>query len=320
MRTPAWQRDGRSSAVARRVLVTESDPAESEPTASAWIASASVGSASVGSERAALCEFAARRGRVMRRASAVCHAVRRASVTSWGRGAGWAGSGRAARLPLAADAGHEHIAHEDVTVRADRRAWFAADGRRTLVRAVALGALMAAGWLIAVLLGLLAGAAPASADTFAARDAGHTGIAAAVAPDGGIAEAATTGVGDGGDRPPSGGLPAEPGIDGFPLIGGIAAAGESAAGNAEAMAGRGVDGLTSQSTPVLPAPSTADVGAGADGFVPHGGGGPGQFGPGTGDVARSTYDPHVLVRRAPLAAVLPPVVRTAADEPSFSPD
>jgi hypothetical protein len=87
--------------------------------------------------------------------------------------------------------------------------------------------------------------------------------------------------------------------------------------DAEAMAGRGIDGLTSQSEPLLPAPITANLGA--DGVMPHGGG-IGQFGPGAGDVARSIFDPRLAVRRVPLASVPLPVVRTAADEPSYTPD
>jgi hypothetical protein len=94
----------------------------------------------------------------------------------------------------------------------------------------------------------------------------------------------------------------------------------TATDNAEAMAGRGVDGLTSQSKPTLPTPSTTDHSLGDTGVVPQNGGGSGQFGPGAGDVARSTYDPRLTVFSAPRALVLPPAVRTAADEPSFSPD
>ena len=86
------------------------------------------------------------------------------------------------------------------------------------------------------------------------------------------------------------------------------------------MAGRGVDGLTSQSKPGFPAPATADHGSGDNGFVPQNGGGSGLFGPGPGDVAWFAYDPRLTTQRAPLAFVLPPVVRTAADELSFSPD
>ncbi|PZG20779.1 hypothetical protein C1I98_37395, partial [Spongiactinospora gelatinilytica] len=70
----------------------------------------------------------------------------------------------------------------------------------------------------------------------------------------------------------------------------------------------------------IPTPITADHNSGADGFVPQSGGGSGQFVPGMGDLARSGFDPQFAMSRAPMAGVLPPVVRTAADEPSFSPD
>ncbi|RBQ22133.1 hypothetical protein DP939_00225 [Spongiactinospora rosea] len=144
-----------------------------------------------------------------------------------------------------------------------------------LIARVAAGlGLLAAGWLLAVLFGLL-GAAPAAADSI---------------------------VSDGG------------GVDSSHAFG------DMAGFNAEAMAGRGVDGLTSQSEPALPTPITTDHNSGADGFVPQGGGGPGQFVPGMGDLARSGFDPQLAMLRAPAAGVLPPVVRTAADEPSFSPD
>ncbi|MET8140024.1 hypothetical protein ABZU32_06925 [Sphaerisporangium sp. NPDC005288] len=88
--------------------------------------------------------------------------------------------------------------------------------------------------------------------------------------------------------------------------------------DAGAMAGRMVDGLTSQSKPLSPQPSTADHSAGANGFVPRPGSGP--FGSGFGDVARSVFDPRLAVAPAEMASVLAPVVRAVADDPSFSPD
>ncbi|MFC7382177.1 hypothetical protein [Sphaerisporangium rhizosphaerae] len=88
--------------------------------------------------------------------------------------------------------------------------------------------------------------------------------------------------------------------------------------DAGAMAGRAVDGLTSQSKPLSPQPSTADHSAGANGFVPRPGSGP--FGSGFGDVARSVFDPRLAVAPAEMASVLAPVVRAVADDPSFSPD
>lgn len=86
--------------------------------------------------------------------------------------------------------------------------------------------------------------------------------------------------------------------------------------NTEAMAGRNVDGLTSQSKPAFPPPSTADHTTGSNGFVPQTSGGSLLF----GEVARSTFDPRPTELPTPIAAVLPPVFRTAADDPSFSPD
>ncbi|WP_242675649.1 hypothetical protein [Streptosporangium minutum] len=181
---------------------------------------------------------------------------------------------------------------------ADRMARFAAGARRIVRRVFAIGGLLAVGWLLAVVFGLL-GAAPAAADTTAA-----TGVASS---DAGVAHS---------DAPDSAASGSAPQADVFPTDSG----GLSATGNAEAMAGRGVDGLTSQSKPASPAPATVDHSSGADGFVPQSSGGPGISGPGVGDVSRFVYDPRLMAQRAPLACVLPPVVRTAADDPSFSPD
>lgn len=145
---------------------------------------------------------------------------------------------------------------------------------------------MAAGWLLAMLFS----AAPAAADSTAATGKAALGADAPQVVTGSV-------------------------TDDFPTAGAPA----SAMDNAEAMAGLTVDGLTSQSQPGLPAPSTDGKMAGANGLVPTGGGG-GPSGPGTGDVARSIFDPRPEAQCAPLACVLPPVVRTAADDPSFSPD
>ncbi|WP_433249031.1 hypothetical protein ACQPYK_01625 [Streptosporangium sp. CA-135522] len=182
-------------------------------------------------------------------------------------------------------------ADDAIFARADRMARFAAGTWQIVRRVFAIGGLLAAGWLLAVVFGLLA-AAPAAADTTAA-----TGVARSDAPDSAASGSA---------------LQAED----FPTDSG----GLSATGNAEAMAGRGVDGLTSQSKPLSPAPATVDHSSGADGLVPQTGGGSGLSGPCMGDVARFVYDPRLMAQRAPLACVLPPVVRTAADDPSFSPD
>ncbi|WP_271215328.1 hypothetical protein [Streptosporangium carneum] len=182
-------------------------------------------------------------------------------------------------------------ADDAVFARADRMARFAAGAWLIVRRAFAIGGLLAAGWLLAVVFGLL-GAAPAAADTTAV-----TGVAGSGVPD-----------------PATSGSAFE--ADVFPTDSG----GFSVTGNAEAMAGRGVDGLTSQSKPGSPVPATADHSSGANGFVPQTSGGSGPSGPGVGDVTRFVYDPRVTARRVASACALPPVVRTAADDPSFSPD
>ncbi|MFI7439125.1 hypothetical protein [Nonomuraea indica] len=187
---------------------------------------------------------------------------------------------------------------DTITGRASRMARFAAGARRVVVRASLVGGLVAAGWLLAVLFGA-SFAAPASA-------AAVTGPAPA-APSAADSTAAT---GAGAPQTVTGPLEG-----GFPTADGTA----SAPDDAEAMAGLTVDGLTSQSDPGLPAPSTASSMLDTDGLVPNGGGS-GPFGPCMGDIARSVYDPRIEARRAHLACVLPPVVRTAADDPSFSPD
>ncbi|MEU5864614.1 hypothetical protein ABZ815_25845 [Nonomuraea sp. NPDC047529] len=168
---------------------------------------------------------------------------------------------------------------QDTTAeRADRMARFAAGARGVVVRAVTMGVLVAAGWLLAVVFGMMS-AAPAAAD----------------------ATAATTGAADAAPAPLS--APVQ----------------LSASDNAEAMAGRTVDGLNSQQDPGLPPPSSAGKILDTNGLVPNGGGS-GPFGPGMGDVARSGVDPRLQYQPAVMARVLPPVVRTAADDPSFSPD
>ncbi|MFI7615840.1 hypothetical protein ACIBP6_31920 [Nonomuraea terrae] len=166
------------------------------------------------------------------------------------------------------------------TDRASRMARFAAGARHVFLRAVTAGALVVAGWLLTVLFGML-GAAPAAAD----------------------ASAATATATAGGEH-----------TSGLSMTDVL-----TASDNAEAMAGRTVDGLNSQQDPGLPARSTAGKILDTDGLVPNGGGS-GPFGPVSGDVARSEYDPRLQAGRAPLTRLLPPVVRTAADDPSFSPD
>jgi pyruvate/2-oxoglutarate dehydrogenase complex dihydrolipoamide acyltransferase (E2) component len=165
---------------------------------------------------------------------------------------------------------------------------FAAGARRVVVRAVAIGALVAAGWLLALVFGMLT-AAPAAADSTAATGAAESSDA----------------------TPAAGSVAAQHGLTAPVRV--------SASDNAEAMAGRTVDGLNSQRDPGLPAPSSAGKILDTDGLVPNGGGS-GPFGPATGDAVRSGFDPRLQAGRAPVARLLPPVVRTAADDPSFSPD
>ncbi|MEU7895545.1 hypothetical protein AB0B45_22150 [Nonomuraea sp. NPDC049152] len=166
-----------------------------------------------------------------------------------------------------------------ITDRAARMARFAAGARSVIARALTVGGLLVAGWLLAMLFGLLS-AAPAAAETTAATGADTSQAVA-----------------------------------GFPTAGGASLVMD----NTEAMAGAEVDGLTSQSKPGFPAPSTAGKSMGANGLAPNSGGN-GPFGPGMGDIARSFFEPRETAQRAPLACVLPPVFRTAADDPSFSPD
>ncbi|NUW43646.1 hypothetical protein HT134_26465 [Nonomuraea rhodomycinica] len=190
---------------------------------------------------------------------------------------------------------------------------FAAGARRVVARAAVAGGVIAAGWLLAVLFGTFS-AAPAAASTAAAHTAASTTAAHTAAAD--AAGGAATGIAalDDSRSSTSGTTVTGSIMDGFPTGDG----GISAADDAEAMAGRTVDGLTSQSDPGLPPSSTANKILGTDGLVPGGGGGP--FGPGMGDIARSVYDPALQARHVVVARELPPVVRTAADDPSFSPD
>ncbi|MFC4591510.1 hypothetical protein [Sphaerisporangium corydalis] len=206
-------------------------------------------------------------------------------------------------------------------------------------RLLAIGGLVAVGWLLGIVSALF-GAAPAAADAHVRTDhvataetvagaeaVGHTSQIHRASPVGQIdrigrvgrvadvvdTEAARTGAG----RHATSTAPHV--AAGSALAGGFPTVSDSALADAGAMAGRTVDGLTSQSKPALPEPSTADHSAGANGFVPRGGGS-GPSGPGLGDVARSVPDPRLMVAPALLARVPAPVVRTAADDPSFSPD
>ncbi|MBB5775739.1 hypothetical protein HD596_002495 [Nonomuraea jabiensis] len=178
-------------------------------------------------------------------------------------------------------------AHDVTTDRVDRMARFAAGARRLVVRAVTVGALVAAGWLFAVIFGMLTAAPAAAEATTPAADAQAKTTAAQT-----VDAAASAQVLHSLTSPDD---------------------------NAEAMAGRTVDGLNSQRDPGLPSPSTAGKILDTNGLVPNGGGS-GSFGAAAGDVARSLFDPRLQVRRALVARVPAPVVRTAADDPSFSPD
>ncbi|WP_181871512.1 hypothetical protein [Sphaerisporangium album] len=181
-----------------------------------------------------------------------------------------------------------------------------------LGRLLAVGGLIAVGWVLGLVFGL-AGAASAeshvpSGHVAAAGQAGEDVQVSRV-----VADVGTSGAARGSASTPphvaSGPAPA----GGFPTVS------DTASADAGAMAGRSVDGLTSQSKPAHPTPSTADHSAGADGIVPRGGGS-GPFGPGPGDVARSVFDPRLVATPAVTASAPAPVVRTAADDPSFSPD
>lgn len=177
-----------------------------------------------------------------------------------------------------------------------RMAQFAVSSR--LGRLLVVGGLIAAGWLLGLFFGVF-GTAMSVAGTTPSHD-----VAGSVLPD------RLSG--------PDLGLPPSPGgagshgkiTDGFPTVA------HDVSVNAEAMAGRTVDGLTSQSKPLLPPPSTADHAPADQGLVPQSSGGSILF----GDVAREVFEPRFTKLPAPLAAVVPPVVRTAADDPSFSPD
>ncbi|GAA3253087.1 hypothetical protein [Nonomuraea helvata] len=220
------------------------------------------------------------------------------------------------RLPVA------DPAQGATTDRVDRMARFAAGARRLVMRAVTVGSLVAAGWLLAVVFGMLT-ADPAAADATATAEATATADATAAAATTASAEAKATAEAE---------ATAETAATAPAMAAAKTAVSDAAAlqsltspdrvsesDNAEAMAGRTVDGLNSQQDPGLPAPSTAGKILDTNGLVPNGGAG-GLFGAAAGDVARSVFDPRLQARRAILARVLPPVVRTAADDPSFSPD
>ncbi|MEV4107742.1 hypothetical protein [Nonomuraea sp. NPDC049695] len=208
------------------------------------------------------------------------------------------------RLPVA------DPAQGATTDRVDRMARFAAGARRLVTRAVTVGSLVAAGWLLAVVFGMLT-ADPAAAEATATADATATAATTATAEAEATAETAA--------NAPAMAAAKTAVSDAAALHSLTSPDRVSESDNAEAMAGRTVDGLNSQQDPGLPAPSTAGKILDTNGLVPNGGAG-GLFGAAAGDVARSVFDPRPQARRALLARELPPVVRTAADDPSFSPD
>lgn len=174
--------------------------------------------------------------------------------------------------------------------RADRMARFAAGARRVMVRALVAGGLVAVGWLLAVAFQMMFTAAPAAAESTAATGSGTQHM-----------DTPLTGAPLPGASPSDAPLPIRVSDD------------------AEAMAGLTVDGLTSESDHGLPSPGPTGQFLDTDGLVPTGGAG-GPFGPSMGDDARDGFDPRLDVRRVPPAYVHAPVVRAAADDPSFSPD
>lgn len=177
-----------------------------------------------------------------------------------------------------------------------RMARFAAGPRPG--RVLIIGGLIAVGWLLSVIFGVF-GAAVSVAETTPSHD-----VAGSVLPDHFVSA--------------DPGLPSSPDAAGFrgESIDGFPTAADDVSANAEAMAGRTIDGLTSQSKPLLPPPSTANHAPADQGLVPQSSGENILF----GDVARDVFEPRFTKLPAPLAAVVPPVVRTAADDPSFSPD
>jgi hypothetical protein len=203
-----------------------------------------------------------------------------------------------------------------------------------LGRLLLCGGLFVLGWVLGVFLLGWAGAAPAAADTLApahhritpltTAEPGHarrqdateaaTRVAAAAVSVSHISHVAS----DAAFASVSGAVPHAASDAGASH--GVTDAVTAVSTNAEAMAGRKVHGLTSQYAPGRSAP-TAEHTVGANALAPTpGGGGSGPFGPGLGDLVRSLDDPRLMVFPVPMAGILPPVVRTAADDPSFSPD
>src|SRR5690606_18989174 len=162
-------------------------------------------------------------------------------------------------------------------------------------------------------------AAPAAADSTAATGAGAP--LSATASDNAEAMAGLTG--DGLTSRSDHGLPS-PGptgqiLDTDGLVPTAGANGPSAPGTPSAVARLPAAGPPRRSAPGLPSPGPTGPILDAAGLVPTGGAN-GPFGPGMGDVARSGFAPRIDVRLVTPAYVQSPVVRAAADDPSFSPD
>ncbi|GIH73529.1 hypothetical protein [Sphaerimonospora thailandensis] len=184
-----------------------------------------------------------------------------------------------------------------------------------LGRLLVIGGLITAGWLLGVIYGVFG---PAMSVVGMPAQPSAQGVAGSMLPDAlstaGSANSLTSSSSpiSGSSLASSSGGKAK---ERSGRVGGFPTATKNASANAEAMAGRTVDGLTSQSKPLLPSSSAEDH-VGDHGLVPQTSGESMVF----GDIARSTFEPRFTKLPAPVAAVVPPVVRTAADDPSFSPD
>lgn len=224
----------------------------------------------------------------------------------------WAGESPAAVRCAPAPVSSDQV--QALVTREGRMARFVAGSR--FGRLPAIGGLIAVGWLLGVVLGLV-GATPAAAEAHipaghvATGEAGKSIKTVRVAEAGGGIEATLAAAAHDSVSTTPHVASGSASADGFPTVS------DAASADAGAMAGRTVDGLTSQSKPAHPAPTTADHSAGAGGFAPRGGG---SSGLGLGDVTRSVFDPWLVVVPAFGASTPAPVVRTAADDPSFSPD
>lgn len=192
------------------------------------------------------------------------------------------------------------------SVRGGRTARFAAGF--PLLRLLAIGGLIVAAWLFVVVYGVFGPAM--SVAGMHAQLSSHN-VAGPVLPDvlhTALPKAQTAG-------PLAASSASANAVTDTGGSGGFPTATDNASADAEAMAGRTVDGLTSQSKPLLPSPSAVDY-ASDHGLVPQTSGMSMLF----GDDARAMFEPRFTRLPAPMVAVRPPVVRTAADDPSYSPD